>query len=84
MVAIATSDKVAAAGTRLETEEMDAAEVDSAPPRGVTVRNVYFETTPAALITGGIVHEGGLEDAVAFAARAAPAARDLFAEAFPE
>ncbi len=84
VLAIATSDKVLPAGSQVETEEMEAAEVDSAPPRGVTVRNVYFEETPAELISGGIIHEGGLEDAAAFAARAAPAARTLFAEAFPE
>ena len=82
--AVATSDKALSAGAQAETEEMEAAEVDSAPPRGVTVRNVYFEETPAELISGGIIHEGGLEDAAAFAARAAPAARTLFAEAFPD
>ena len=40
-------------------EEMDASEVDAAPPRGVRCRNVYFEETPAELITGGIIHEDG-------------------------
>ena len=57
--AIATSDKLLAGVASAETEEMDASEVDSSPPPGVTVRNVYFEETPAALITGGIITEHG-------------------------
>ena len=61
--AIATSDKLAAADAPLESEEMEAAEVDSAPPPRVTVRNVYFEETPAALITGGIINENGARPA---------------------
>jgi translation initiation factor 2B subunit (eIF-2B alpha/beta/delta family) len=58
-IAEALAERMNWVGAALETEEMEAAEVDSAPPRGVAVRNVYFEETPAELITGGIIHEGG-------------------------
>jgi translation initiation factor 2B subunit (eIF-2B alpha/beta/delta family) len=56
---VATTDKMAAADDAVETEEMDASEVDSAPPRGVRCRNVYFEETPAQLVTGGVITEHG-------------------------
>jgi translation initiation factor 2B subunit (eIF-2B alpha/beta/delta family) len=56
---IATADKMAAAEDATETEEMDASEIDSAPPPGVRCRNVYFEETPARLVTGGIITEHG-------------------------
>jgi hypothetical protein len=39
---------------------MDGSEVEAAPPAGVRVRNVYFEETPAALVTGGIISEQGV------------------------
>ena len=38
---------------------MDASELDAAPPPGVRCRNVYFEETPARLVTGGIITEHG-------------------------
>ena len=40
-------------------EEMEANEVDAVPPHGVRCRNVYFEETPARLITCGIITEHG-------------------------
>ena len=40
-------------------EEMEANEVDAVPPHNVRCRNVYFEETPARLITGGIITEHG-------------------------
>lgn len=42
----------------VELEEMDAAELHSADLTHVTTRNVYFDITPARLITGRITENG--------------------------
>jgi len=46
--------------TAVELEEKEAAEVapEGSLPEGVTVRNPYFDITPADLITGIVTEEG--------------------------
>lgn len=47
-------------------EEMDAAELSVSPPTGVRLRNVYFDVTPARMITAIITEQGILQpDAIA-------------------
>jgi translation initiation factor 2B subunit (eIF-2B alpha/beta/delta family) len=41
-------------------EEMDAGELGFDPPAGVTLRNLYFDVTPARLVTGWITENGFL------------------------
>lgn len=42
----------------IDLEEMDAAELRAAPLPGVTPRNVYFDLTPARLVSGWITEHG--------------------------
>ena len=58
----ATRDKFVGAtlAARLHVREGDAAEIWSAPPAGVDIRNPYFETTPLELVTGVITDIGVL------------------------
>jgi translation initiation factor 2B subunit (eIF-2B alpha/beta/delta family) len=70
--------KIAAPGFPLVFEEMDPAEILPEPIPGVSVRNPYFERTPARLVTG-IVTERGILPAGEIAREAAIAAEALAA-----
>lgn len=57
---VAESCKLASAGISkmLVLEEMDPAEVTQKEEAGIEVKNIYFETTPAELVTAYITEEG--------------------------
>ena len=59
---VATRDKFVTQelGARLVVREGDATEIWSKPPRGVQIRNPYFESTPIELITSVISDVGVL------------------------
>lgn len=72
---LAETHKIAPNAGRWRTpslEEKDAREVLSEPLAGVTVRNVYFDLTPARYLTGYITEQGLLnrQDVVALAQEA--------------
>ena len=46
---------------RIDLEEMEPAELGFDAPEPITVRNVYFETTPARLVTGWITEVGVID-----------------------
>ncbi|HEX8997694.1 MAG TPA: hypothetical protein VF812_16825 [Ktedonobacterales bacterium] len=72
--ALAESLKVTPASFPLVIEEMAPDELLAAPVAGITPRNVYFDVTPAALITA-VVTESGPQTAAAIRQMAAVAER---------
>lgn len=70
--------KVAPVGWPLVLEEMDPAELLPAPVPGLTVRNVYFDRTPAQYLTAIVTERGTLRPA-AVRPYAEAAARELAA-----
>ena len=62
--------KIAAPSFPLTLEEMEPGELLPEPVAGITVRNIYFDRTPAEYISGVVTEEGVL-DVEAIAARAA-------------
>jgi translation initiation factor 2B subunit (eIF-2B alpha/beta/delta family) len=64
--------KIASPRSMLTFEEMDSRELLPNPPPGVTVRNIYFDLTPHALIAKIITEQGilTLEDILAISRRA--------------
>jgi translation initiation factor 2B subunit (eIF-2B alpha/beta/delta family) len=68
--------KIAASEFPLAFEEMAPAELLPGPVPGITVRNVYFDRTPAEYVSG-VVTEEGILDGAAIAARAHAAAEAL-------